>query len=98
MDATDQFATEAAAFEKWARDGTDTGAAAAREALVRITRLYLLALQLPSYLAEESADQPDAVDIGDDEWQAVLTAAGRLPIDDYAGIFDPFATPPENRR
>lgn len=95
MDAIEQFAAETVVFAHWARHGADTGAPAAREALVRITRLYLLGLQLPSYWTEDTADRPDAVDLGDDEWQAVFTATGRLPVDEYAEIFDPLTLPPE---
>ncbi len=46
-DAAEQFAAEAVRFRDWARDGTDAGELAARNALIRTTTLYLAALELP---------------------------------------------------
>jgi hypothetical protein len=40
------FSEEAAAFERWARSDIAPGEVGVREALVRITRLYLAALSL----------------------------------------------------
>jgi hypothetical protein len=95
MDAVERFATEAAAFQQWARHGADTGERAVREALVRITRLYLAALELPPAWSEELASEPDAERVGEDEWRAVFAAASRLPVDYYAEVFDPSVIPPE---
>jgi hypothetical protein len=53
-DPCDRFAEEAALFELWARSRGAGGEAAAREGLLRITRLYLAALDLPR--AEGSGD------------------------------------------
>jgi hypothetical protein len=95
MDAVERFATEAAVFQQWARDGTDSGAQAARQALIRITRLYLSALDLPPAWSEELADQPDVERVGDEEWRIVFAAAARLPLSAYGEVFDPTVTPPE---
>ena len=40
-DPVELFAAESALFEAWAREAADEGEWAAREALIRITRLYL---------------------------------------------------------
>lgn len=95
MDAVEQFAAEATAFQRWALHGTDRGELAAREALVRITRLYLAALHLPPAWSEEVADQADAERVGAEEWGAVFAAAGRLPAESYGAVFDPLLVPPE---
>src|SRR5262245_45405487 len=95
MDAVDRFAAEAARFRDWALNGTDQAEWAARGALVRLTRLYLAALELPPAWNEELADQPDAERVGDDECRAGGAACRRLPFDLYGEVFDPFLVPPE---
>lgn len=95
MDAVDRFGAEAALFQQWARHGTDQGESAAREALLRITRLYLAALELPPAWSEELADAADAKPVDDEEWRAVFAASGRLPLDNYGEVFDPLPVPPE---
>ena len=90
------FAAEAARFRGWARDGSDSGEAAVREALIRIGTLYLAALQLPPEWSDELADQPDAVGITSDErWSIYYRVAARMPFSDYARLFEPFTLPPE---
>lgn len=95
MDAIERFVREAAHFEQWARHGTDQGDAAARAALLHITRLYLAALELPPAPddAPDSDREPDRV--SDEDWQAVLAACARLPFDQYGEVFDPLLMPPE---
>ncbi|VTR99385.1 DUF5063 domain-containing protein [Tuwongella immobilis] len=95
MDAVERFAAEAVAYREWAARGTDTGEYASRTALLRITRLYLAALELPPAWSEELADQPDAQRVGNEEWRAVFAAAGRLPLDSYGAVFDPSVVPLE---
>ena len=95
IDSADAFATEAALFERWARHGADTGHASAREALVRITKLYACALALPPAWSDELADQPDAEGIAADELAAVFAACARLPIDWYGEVYDPLPVPPD---
>ena len=53
MDAIDQFAAEAVRFERWAYTEERNPGLAAREALVRISSLYVAALQLPQPFTEE---------------------------------------------
>src|SRR5438876_508136 len=95
MDAVDRFAAEATFFEEWARGGTDQGERAAREALIRLTRLYLAALDLPPAWNGQLADQPDAVRVGDEECRAVSAACARLPFNHYGEVFNPLPIPPE---
>ena len=94
-DAIDDFAEEAAVFQRWARHGTATGETAAHEALVRITRLYLAALLLRPARSDELAGQPGAKRVDDEEWQAVLMAGKRMPLHLYGEVLDPLAIPPE---
>jgi hypothetical protein len=96
IDAVAQFAAEAARFRDWARDGTDSGELAVRNALVRVMTLYLAALELPPEWSDELDDAPDAKGISDDERRAIgRSIAARLPFSDYACVFDPFVFPPE---
>jgi hypothetical protein len=95
-DAVAAFAAEAARFRDWARDGSDAGELAVRQALVRIGALYLAGLQLPHEWSDELADQPDAEGIGSEERRSIYhRSAARLPFSDYARVFEPFALPPE---
>ena len=41
------FASEAGRFREWVLSGTDNGSASVREALVRLTSLYLAGMSLP---------------------------------------------------
>jgi len=96
LDAVTQFAAEAARFREWARDGTDSGERAVRNALIRILALYLAGLQLPPEWSDELADGADAEGIWSDErWAIHGGIAARLPFGDYARVFDPFVLPPE---
>jgi hypothetical protein len=95
MDAVSEFAAEAALFEQWARSGTSQGGAAVREALIRLTRLYLAALELPPAWSEELADQPAAERLPYEECRTVASACGRFPFQYYQEVFDPFAEPSE---
>jgi hypothetical protein len=92
-DPVERFAEEAALFQHWALHGRDTGESAAREALIRITRLYLAALELPPASSVELADQSNAPRVGRDEHEAVFAAAARLPLQFYAEVFDPLPIP-----
>lgn len=95
MDAVEQFAIEAARYRDWARNGTDQGERAAREALLRITQLYLAALHLPPPWSDELANQPDAERASDPERLAVTEACRRFPFDFYGEVFDTQPIPPE---
>ena len=95
MDAVERFAAEVAAFRQWVRDDSATGEQAVRDALFRITRLYLAALELPPAWSDELTDQPDAERVGEDEWRAVFADAGRLPFDRYGEVFEPSIIPPQ---
>lgn len=95
MDAIDRFAAEAACFREWALNGTDEAEWAARGALLRLTRLYLAALELPPAWTEELAEQPAVERVSDEESQAIGAACRRLPFDMYGEVFDPLHIPPE---
>lgn len=97
MDAVERFAAEAVEFRDWARAGTDSGSAAARNALIRIGRLYLAALDLPPAWSDEleGASDADAASVSRDELQAVRKAAARIPLGFYSEIFNPLPVPPE---
>ena len=60
MDNVEEFAREVALFEQWARDSGDDGKCAAREALLRLTKLYLSALHLPPAWSDELSEKDDA--------------------------------------
>ena len=95
-DAVAHFAAEAARFREWARDGSDTGEVAVRNASIRIGTLYLAALQLPHEWSDELADAPDAEGISREERSAIDRGiAARLPFTAYARVFDPFTLPPD---
>jgi hypothetical protein len=94
MDTVERFAAEAASFQEWAQHDSNRGERAAREALLRITRLYLAALELPAAWSEELANQPDVERVSDAEWSEVFAAAARLPADHYGEVFEPWADPP----
>lgn len=94
-DLVEQFAAEAALFEAWARDAADEGEWAAREALIRITRLYLAALHLPQEWSDELSDQPEPDRVSQDEWRTIYERCARLPLNAYSEIFDSSIVPPE---
>lgn len=95
MDAVDRFASEVTHFREWALHGTDQAEWAARGALVRLTRLYLVALDLPPAWSDELTDQPDVGRVGGEECRVVAFACRRLPFDLYGEVFDPLPVPPD---
>lgn len=96
MDAVERFAAEATRFRDWALHGTERNEWAVRGALIRVTQLYLAALDLPPALTDESPDQPIAQRIEESEWRKILIATSvRLPFDMYGEVFNPLTLPPE---
>ncbi|MEI7768302.1 MAG: DUF5063 domain-containing protein [Phycisphaerae bacterium] len=95
MDSVDQFAAEAERFAQWASHGTAHGEAGVTEALVRLTHLYVTALDLPPAWDQSLTDEPDAACVADDEWQAIAARCAGLPFDTYGEVFDPLRIPPE---
>jgi hypothetical protein len=94
MTEGDAFVEEARRFERWARSGIGSDALAVREALIRVTQLYLAGLALP--LPWSDGLQPEVGTlVHEDEWNTVLRAAGCLPLDHYGEVFDPLIVPPE---
>jgi hypothetical protein len=91
MQALDRFAALADRFQVWAAEGTDTGAAAGRQALTHLAALFAAALALPA--ADREGDISER--ISDDEWKRVFEACRRLPVTYYGAIFDPLKLPPE---
>lgn len=94
MDAIDQFAAEAVRFERWAYTEERNPGLAAREALVRISSLYVAALQLPQPFTEEFERQSNVERLPTDENAKVKSYLG-LPIDMYGEVLDPLPVPPE---
>jgi hypothetical protein len=94
MDAIDQFATEAVRFEEWAHTEERNPGRAACEALIRISSLYVAALQLPPPFTDELEGHPDVQRLPTDESAKVKSYLG-LPIDMYGEVFDPLSVPPE---
>ena len=92
MSPLERFAMEAALYQQWSRHGTEQGGSAVREALLRISSLYLAALELPAM--DVTFDRLDAERVGDEEWQAVFTGCSRLPIDYYGEVSEPLTIPP----
>jgi hypothetical protein len=92
----DRFAEEVVLFQEWALHGTDHGDTAAREALIRITRLYLAALYLPTLHDDDVEDDHVEERVDDGEWKAVYAASARLPFDFYGETFDSQKVPPED--
>jgi hypothetical protein len=96
VDAVERFAAEATRFRDWALHSTEQEEWAVRGALIRVTQLYLAALELPPASIDESPGQPDAKRVDDSEWRRVLVATvGRLPFDMYGEVFNPFTLPVE---
>src|SRR4051812_33393972 len=96
IDAVTVFADEARRFREWVLSGTESGQAAAREALVRITRLYLAALTLPQPWCEEMNSASSAVAVAPSRWKEIYAAlATRLPFQHYGEVFNPLPVPPE---
>lgn len=96
INSVDRFAAEATCFREWALTGTDTGDCAARQALLRISGLYLAALDLPRSWSAALADEPAAVGISWDECRLVeQLATRRIPFTAYARVFAPLTIPPE---
>lgn len=95
MNAVENFAAEAERFAQWIRHGTDTGEIAAREGLLRLTRLYLAALELPAAGCTNAADEDASLKVEASDRQAVFENAMRLPVNFYGEVFDPLPVPPE---
>jgi hypothetical protein len=95
LDSLDRFAAAAASYRVWARAGADTGAAAARNALLHLVRLYAAALELPPEWSDADEGEPDASEVDQAEWQSVFNAASRIPLRYYGSVFDSSVVPPE---
>lgn len=94
MDSVVNFAAEAERFETWARDATDEGEWAAREALLRIAHLYLAALRLPPAWSDKLSADAEPQRVGNDEWRTIFSRCSRLPFDSYSTVFEPLEVPP----
>jgi len=94
-DPVDQFATETALFEAWAREAADEGESAAREALIRITHLYLSALHLPQAWSDELSDEAEPDRVSEEERRIIYERCARLPLNHYGEVFNSSVVPPE---
>lgn len=95
MDAIEHFAAEAAVFEAWVKAGNFVGESAVRKTLIRITRLYLAALDLPTPWTDEAEVDDESHEVDSKEWQGVFDETRRLPFEHYGVVFDPMVVPPE---
>jgi hypothetical protein len=93
MDAIEQFAEEAARFERWLITGQDRDADAAREALVRLVSLYRAAIDLPTEWSDELDGAKEIKRVDNAAWQVAYRAALRIPLDLYGEVFNPVETP-----
>ncbi|MFO1021481.1 MAG: DUF5063 domain-containing protein [Planctomycetales bacterium] len=95
MDPLDLFAAEALRFETWATSpGSTDEQAATREALIRLTSLYLAGLQLPPAWSDGLLNQPDAESISVRECDRVI-AHRSIPFDHHYSVFNPTIVPPD---
>jgi Domain of unknown function (DUF5063) len=94
MATLSDFAYEAQRYCDWARNpsGEDAGA---REALLRVSSLYLSGLYLSAdwHSSLEPDPLPDSVSKA--EWQRVYAASAALPFQYYSEISNPLEVPPE---
>lgn len=94
MDPVAAFADRAAAFDRWLIHGTDGGADAVKECLIRLLDLYRAGFDLPPLGADElDAEEVERSD--DAEWRRAYEASSRLPLDYYGEVFDPTIVPAE---
>jgi len=94
VDSVEDFAAEVARFEEWALHSVSAGEGAAREALTRITSLYMAGLQLPSSSAEE-AEYDESVTGLPDGIVANVKGHSGVPFDYYGVVFSPQVIPHE---
>lgn len=94
IDQLHEFAREAAHFEKWATESHPADAPTARQALIRITHLYLAALRLPPPWVGDLQDRSDVARLDANDVAKVIAHAS-LPIDMYGEVFNPLIVPPE---
>jgi hypothetical protein len=88
------FAGEAQRFCNWARNpsGDDAGA---REALLRVSALYVAGLQLSGDWHSSLEPEPLPDTVSKAEWQQVYDANAALPFQYYSEITNPLDVPPE---
>lgn len=95
VDSVELFAAEARRFRDWA-DQPREGSAGARDALVRLSSLYLAALALPDPWHPDVESEEEPPRLTDDEWKVVYERVGRaLPVGYYGVVSDPLVVPPE---
>jgi hypothetical protein len=89
------FANEAQRFCEWARNpsGDDAGA---REALLRVSALYLAGLQLSGDWHSSLEPEPLPDTVSKAEWQRVYAAVEALPFQYYSEVTNPLDVPPED--
>ncbi|MEA2690774.1 MAG: hypothetical protein QOJ16_161 [Acidobacteriota bacterium] len=89
------FASEARRFCEWARNpsGDDAGA---REALLRVSALYLAGLQLSGDWHSSLEPEPLPDTVSKAEWKQVYAATEALPLQYYSEVTNPLDVPPED--
>ncbi|HTQ81513.1 MAG TPA: DUF5063 domain-containing protein [Thermoanaerobaculia bacterium] len=88
------FAQAARQFCDWAQSpsGDDVGA---REALLRVTSLYLAGLQLSGDWHSSLEPEPLPDSVSKTEWRQVYDAMAALPFQYYSEVSNPLDVPPE---
>lgn len=81
------FAEEAERFVAWVEGNGAAGASVGREALVRITKLFAAALELPEMCPDNSEDDDPAAP--EPVSQDIRRRLAELPVSCYLEIFDP---------
>ena len=94
-DSVLKFVEEVERFRTWVLFGTDSGRSAAVEALIRITRLYLVALSLPECEDEIDLTEARQLKASSDYESVYQSMTARLPLQYYGEMFNPLPVPPE---
>lgn len=90
----ERFAQEVRGFAQWITTAEDTNAVAARNGVLRLTRLYLAGLELCACQEVDEVTDVDDARVDKSEWERVFRHAARLPIN-YYGVADPLVLTPE---
>ncbi len=92
-DATSDFARAAREFCAWAEAAPADVSVEVDRARGALAELYRSALSLPREYPD--GDDPDDVDIAQDDWQRVYERFGALPLGYYSVCLDPHEVPTE---
>lgn len=89
------FVVEVTRFREWVLSGADRGPEAAREALVRITALYLTGLSLPRTRDDDLESMSEPLPRRSVYKEIHAAVGSRLPFQFYGEVSNPMMVPPE---